>query len=340
MSFDVSVVIPTYNRATLIGETIDSILAQTRPPAEIIVVDDGSTDDTETVVARYGAVRHHRISNVGPSAARNVGVSLARGSWIAFCDSDDLWRPQKLERQLHLHTLAPSLEYSFTDFSFFGSGGWSSGSRFAEAPVGFWEPDRRILAESAWIFDSPLYSRILRFHPVAPSTVLMTKRLFGQLGGYDERFSRGLSEDMEFTLRCAGVTPIGVLAEAVVGLRKHAGNRSRDNIGSWMAQIGILEHALAAHVAAKPVAHVVRDEIQIRRALAAARAFVLGKLDVTRALAPAIDRDHRDWKLSIMIAIANLPSPVAEPLRQALVTANARFRDVLRPVRSRRRGSG
>lgn len=325
MSFDVSVIIPTYNRAALIGETIDSILAQTRPPLGIIVVDDGSTDNTEAIVARYSAVRHHRIRNVGPSATRNVGVSLARGTWIAFCDSDDLWRPQKLERQLNLHALAPSLEYSFTDFSFVGSGGWSPGSRFAEAPAGFWEPERRILAESAWIFESPLYGRILRFQPVAPSTVLMTKRLFGQLGGYDERFSRGLSEDMEFTLRCAGAPPIGVLAEAVVGLRKHAGNRSRDNIGSWLAQIGILEHALATHAAAKPVADIVLDEIQVRRALAAARAFVLARLDVTRALAPAIDHEHRDWKLRLMVAIANLPSPVAGPLRQALVTAKERL---------------
>jgi glycosyltransferase involved in cell wall biosynthesis len=326
MPFDVSVVIPSFNRAGLIGETIDSILAQTRPPSEVIVVDDGSTDETESVVARYGrAVRYHRIDNVGPSAARNVGVSLARGSWIAFCDSDDLWRSTKLERQVALHELASDVEYSFTDFSFVASDKWSPSSRFTQAPIGFWEPDRRILADKVWIYEGSLYGRILRFHPIGVPAVMMSRRRFERLGGYDAKFSRGLSEDMEFTLRCVGVPPIGVVAEPLVGVRKHPGNRSADNVGSWIAQIGILEHALAAHAAAKPHADVVLDEIQVRRALAAARAFVLGRLDVTRALAPAIDRDHRDWKLSLMIAIANLPLPVAERLRQGLVSTKQRL---------------
>src|SRR5579872_1896806 len=116
MTAGVSVVIPTYNRATLIGDTIDSILRQTVPPAEVIVVDDGSTDDTAAVVARYGgAVRYHRIENSGPGVARNIGVSLARSPWIAFCDSDDIWLPIKQERQLRLQALCPEVESSFTD---------------------------------------------------------------------------------------------------------------------------------------------------------------------------------------------------------------------------------
>src|SRR4029077_9496744 len=87
MSFDVSAVIPTYNRANLIGDTVESVLRQSVPPAEIIVVDDGSTDDTAEVIARYGsAVRYHRMENFGPGAARNLGVSIARAPWIAFCD--------------------------------------------------------------------------------------------------------------------------------------------------------------------------------------------------------------------------------------------------------------
>jgi len=322
MSFDVSVIIPSFNRAALIGETIDSILAQTHSPAEVIVVDDGSTDDTALVVGSYnGAVRYHRIENVGPGAARNIGASLSTGSWIAFCDSDDLWLPKKLERQLSLHKLAPSVEYSFTDFSFVVSGQWFPRSRFAEAPIDFWEPERRLLSDKIWLYDTSLYGRILRFQPVAVPAVLMTRSLFDRLGGYDEKFSRGLSEDLEFTLRCVGSPPIGVLAEPLVGVRKHPGNRSGDNVGSWLDEITVLEHALAAHPAAKCVTDVVLDEIQVRRALTAARAFVLDRLDVIRRLAPAIDRSHRDWKLSIMIAVAGLPLPVAEGLRYLLVTA-------------------
>src|SRR5689334_2160139 len=99
----VSVVIPTYNRAELVGEAIDSVLGQSRPPLEVIVVDDGSTDDTADVVGRYGArVVYLRQPNCGPATARNVGVARARGDLIALLDSDDRWLPRKLELQVPL----------------------------------------------------------------------------------------------------------------------------------------------------------------------------------------------------------------------------------------------
>ena len=92
-----SVVIPTYNRARFLGRALDSVLAQTQPAAQIIVVDDGSTDNTEEVCRRYTGVQYERQSNAGASAARNVGVRLAREAWVAFLDSDDYWAPRHLE---------------------------------------------------------------------------------------------------------------------------------------------------------------------------------------------------------------------------------------------------
>lgn len=95
----ISVVIPTYNRASLLREAIGSALAQTRPPDEIVVVDDGSTDETPQVIASFaGRIRGFRQENGGEAAARNRGVAEARGPWIAFLDSDDLWEPEALER--------------------------------------------------------------------------------------------------------------------------------------------------------------------------------------------------------------------------------------------------
>src|SRR4051812_8939960 len=106
----VSVVIPTYNRAGIIGRTIDNIFEQTYRRFELIVVDDGSTDDTPATLAKYGSrIRAIRQNNAGPAIARNRGAAAAVGEIIAFQDSDDLWNPKKLERQvrsLQRHTSA------------------------------------------------------------------------------------------------------------------------------------------------------------------------------------------------------------------------------------------
>jgi glycosyltransferase involved in cell wall biosynthesis len=97
----VSVVIPAYNQGKFLRESINSALAQTHPPAEIIVVDDGSTDDTREQLKTFGdRVTYMFQQNAGPSAARNAGVRRARGEWVAFLDADDLWHRQKLEIQL------------------------------------------------------------------------------------------------------------------------------------------------------------------------------------------------------------------------------------------------
>src|ERR1700722_14569573 len=98
---EVSVVIPTYNRADLLPRAIESALAQTRPPAEVVIVDDGSTDDTASVVAQYAhrdadRVRLLRVPNGGVARARNAGLAATRSEWIALLDSDDVWAPDKL----------------------------------------------------------------------------------------------------------------------------------------------------------------------------------------------------------------------------------------------------
>src|SRR5579862_9064675 len=101
MSPKVSVVIPTYNRADKVGNAIKSVLAQTVHDLEVIVVDDGSSDDTEKVLAKeFGdRVRYYVQANQGASVARNRGIEEARGEWIAFLDSDDTWEVDKLEWQ-------------------------------------------------------------------------------------------------------------------------------------------------------------------------------------------------------------------------------------------------
>lgn len=116
---DVSVVIPTYNRASLVTRAIHSVLNQTVAPREIIVVDDGSKDNTAEVIRAFGPpVRYVSQVNSGVAAARNTGVRHAQGDWVAFLDSDDDWLPHKLERQLELLDANPDVVWSCCNFEY------------------------------------------------------------------------------------------------------------------------------------------------------------------------------------------------------------------------------
>ena len=123
MAFTVSVVIPCYNGASFLRETIDSVLNQTHPALEVIVVDDGSTDDSAAIAASYGPpVRVIRQKNQGQSAARNRGMDEAQGEWVGLLDADDRWVPNKLERQFDALRDAPEdTACIYSDFVLFGS---------------------------------------------------------------------------------------------------------------------------------------------------------------------------------------------------------------------------
>src|SRR5262245_28086013 len=100
VSTTISVIIPCYNAAPFLGETLDSIRAQTYSPLEVIVIDDGSTDDSHVIAESFGhPVRVIRQANQGESIARNRGIDEAKGEWIALLDADDLWNQNKLQRQ-------------------------------------------------------------------------------------------------------------------------------------------------------------------------------------------------------------------------------------------------
>src|SRR5512145_720054 len=112
----ISAIIPTHNRAAFLREAVDSVLQQAAGDFELIVVDDGSTDETENLCAGYGErLRYFRQSHRGVSAARNLGMQHARGALIAFLDSDDLWTPHKLARQTEWMAAHPSVSLCYTN---------------------------------------------------------------------------------------------------------------------------------------------------------------------------------------------------------------------------------
>jgi glycosyltransferase involved in cell wall biosynthesis len=111
----ISCIIPCYNAERFLGEAIESILAQTLLPAEIVVVDDGSTDGSAAVAAQFaGRVSYLRQENAGPAAARNAGLDATRGDFVAFLDADDCWHPQKLQRQAERFAESPRIDSCVT----------------------------------------------------------------------------------------------------------------------------------------------------------------------------------------------------------------------------------
>lgn len=185
----VSVIIPSYNRAAQLKTAIDSVLQQRFQDWELIVVDDGSSDETPRLARRFPdrRVRMHRQARRGVSAARNAGLSLARAPWIAFLDSDDSWKPQKLHRQLEQLEMHPAYRLAYTDEI------WIRNGRRVN-------PKKIHRKNSGWI-----YERCLRRCIVSPSSILLHRSVLPGDRWFDESFP--VCEDYELWLRLSARLP-------------------------------------------------------------------------------------------------------------------------------------
>jgi glycosyltransferase involved in cell wall biosynthesis len=184
----ISVVIPAFNAGGFIRRTIDSILAQTYRDYEIIVVDDGSADDTAEVVKSYGAkVRYIYQDNAGDGPARNTGIAAAKGKWIAFLDHDDEWLPEKLQLQIELVNKHPDLRWCGTNRY------QSDGKR--RMPVGDAETIRKELTKRGY-FENYFGAVTKGLCPVITSTMLVHKEVFEQIGVFDSCWLRSADLDM------------------------------------------------------------------------------------------------------------------------------------------------
>jgi len=185
----VSVIIPTYNRGWTIGEAVDSVLAQDYRDFELIVVDDGSTDNTPEVLDAYrGTIKVFRQKNKGVSAARNRGIAEASGRFIAFLDSDDLWLPQKLSRQVEFFNTTPDALICQTEEVWIRSGVRVN-------------PKKRHKKPSGIIFE-PSLARCL----VSPSAVMIRRSLLEVVGNFDETLPA--CEDYDLWLRISCRFPV------------------------------------------------------------------------------------------------------------------------------------
>lgn len=306
MSF--SVIIPAYNRATLLPCTLDAVLAQALPPDEVIVVDDGSTDGTAAVAAAYASpVRCIGIKNSGDMAARNVGLRAARADRVAFCDSDDLWRPGFLVAMAALWQAAPGVRAAYCDFVTVRDDVWGTESKFADAPAGFWNGLRPVGPE-AGVFDAPVVERLLGFQPLFPSCMAADRAFLLSLGGWDEGVGRTLGSDFATALLVADHPPLGIVRQPLVGIRKHAGNFSRDVQAMNLGDAFVLEHVLATRPSLAPLAPAIRASIGQRRAEALDIAFVRRDFDGVRQIAAKLGT--LPGRARIKRLIAGLPDPL------------------------------
>lgn len=323
MHSGVSVILPTYNGAGFILETISSILSQTLPPEEIILVDDGSVDNTQEVVENFHPkLKYHRILNSGVCHARNVGAAVATSPYIAFCDHDDLWRPDKLEKQMSLHNRFPEMEYSFTNFSIVSDGIWSLDSKFDGSPKDFFEDFTKV-DDACAVSESSLYDRILQFQPIFPSTVLLKKTFFEKLGGFDVSLGRNPSEDLEFTLRCVESPPIGVVIEPVVGIRKHQTNFSGDLYATAIGRIEIYDYVLNHHSVSGTTRALLLNQITLNQMDASYNAFKSGNFAACANLLSAVPARYLTPKMKIKLAISKFPAPLAKVFHGVFTKLNA-----------------
>jgi glycosyltransferase involved in cell wall biosynthesis len=197
--FSVSVVIPAFNAQDYIARAIRSVLVQTCPPDEIIVVDDGSTDRTGEVVRQIGeAVRYIRQTNAGAGAARNRGVAEARGDWIGFLDADDEWLPDKLEKQLAVLRKNSQLD-------------WLGGNYYCYSDVtGRRLPRCKVHIVSQWLKEKDYFDDYFVACRANISSwtgvMLIRKDLIDEAGGFDETLHSG-EEDTDLWWRIAYIRP-------------------------------------------------------------------------------------------------------------------------------------
>ena len=235
---DITVVIPSYNRYTFLKRAIVSVLEQTYSPSEIIVVDDGSNDQTAEIQNDFPQIQYIYQKNQGVSSARNTGIKNASCEWIAFLDSDDTFHSKKLEEQYLFHKDNPEIFMSYTDEV------WIRDDQEVKIPKKFQKIGKDIFIEN------------LSYCNIAPSSTLIHKKIFDKVGYFDE--SLEVCEDYDLWLRVALKFEIALLSKKLI--TKYAGHDDQLSFKHWgmdRFRVQTLENFLLL-----PLSHTKKAKIQ------------------------------------------------------------------------------
>jgi glycosyltransferase involved in cell wall biosynthesis len=256
----ISVIIPTYNRASLLREAIQSVLDQDyflssdeATLFELLIIDDGSTDDTREIVGAFGdRVKYHYQANKGISGSRNFGLRLARGNYIAFLDSDDLWKKTKLSMQMNLMENLPRAKVCYSEEIWIRKGVRVN-------------PKKKHQKYSGWIFD-----KVLPLCLLSLSSALFKREVFEEVGHFDEELP--VCEDYDFGIRIAQKYAIYLIPRPLIVKRGgHPDQLSRKFWGMDRFRIKALEKALNLRLTAHQE-ELVKQEI-VRKCGILARGF-------------------------------------------------------------------
>jgi glycosyltransferase involved in cell wall biosynthesis len=197
----VSVIVAVFNGQAFLRAALQSIFDQDYSPLDVIVIDDGSTDNTAAIARSFKEARYFYQPNQGVAVARNTGLEKAKGEYISFLDADDLWSPNKLTLQIGYHLQHPEIECSFVKL------------------INFLEPG---IEKPWWLRDDQLHIGQVDY---SPGTLVVRRAVFDRIGVFDPVYRVG--EDTDWFARAvdAGV-PIGVLTDVVMRRRIHGGNLS------------------------------------------------------------------------------------------------------------------
>lgn len=265
---DISVVIPAFNCADLLAEALKSVREQSLPPREVIVVDDGSADNTAEVAERMGA-RVFQQQNNGVSAARNAGVRMACGEWIAFLDADDLWEPDKLRLQWEAIQQRPSAGMVCSDFSQF-DGDETALPSFLALPNRYERATKLRVSEQVSFFTTVQDDFFEAGNFLFPSAVMVRRDAIIKAGLFDETMRH--AEDRECFLRVLSKWPLLVVEKPLMRYRLHSGNASNDDLKMALGALMMAEK-ICANSQRYPIGATEHAQELIRR-----YSFMAGRL--------------------------------------------------------------
>ena len=301
-----ALVIPAYNRAHLIGETVESALAQRTPFSEIIVVDDGSTDNTLEVLETYrDRITIIGTKNNGVQSARNTGIQAATSDYVTLCDSDDLLEPDFLEIFSAWLGAHPQCDVLYSNFVSFNHK-TVFGDRFSASPAGLY--DDVVFRDDVAMYIDGLVPRILKFQILFVTGLTIRREKFNEIGPYDVRFNRVGAEDFEFTLRAVVRAQVGFCRRPLARVRRHDGNDSADQVRHIDGEIQIMEYALEHHQGMLAYRAAFDAGMDDRCAYVFDAAFARGEFTLASRMLKKFRQQPQGRRFTIKKAILNMPS--------------------------------